>query len=57
MTSVEGIRSPIVLPPMAFASGGLLASQVNQAGGFGFFSPSTVLPLLDDLFLLILTRT
>ncbi|VDB84835.1 unnamed protein product [Peniophora sp. CBMAI 1063] len=40
LTRLLGIRSPIVLPPMAFASGGLLASQVNQAGGFGFFSPT-----------------
>ena len=30
---------------MAFASGGLLASQVTQAGGFGFFSPSKLWPL------------
>ncbi|KZV68994.1 inosine monophosphate dehydrogenase [Peniophora sp. CONT] len=40
LTRLLGIRTPIILPAMAFASGGLLASQVTQAGGFGFFSPT-----------------
>ena len=34
-----GIRTPIVLAPMAGASGGALASEVSLAGGFGFLAP------------------
>ena len=35
-----GIRTPIVLAPMAGASGGALAGEVCLAGGFGFLAPS-----------------
>lgn len=38
--TVLGIRTPIVVAPKAFAGGGLLASQVSLAGGFGFMAPS-----------------
>ncbi|KAK7030596.1 CBM1 domain-containing protein [Favolaschia claudopus] len=38
LTKLLGIRTPIVLPPMAGASGGNLAGQVSSAGGFGFLS-------------------
>jgi hypothetical protein len=37
---LSGIQTPIVLAPMAGASGGALASEVSLAGGFGFLSPS-----------------
>ncbi|ETW78949.1 hypothetical protein HETIRDRAFT_420140 [Heterobasidion irregulare TC 32-1] len=36
ITRLLGIRTPVVLAPMAFASGGALASEVALAGGFGF---------------------
>ena len=39
-TPLSGIQTPIVLAPMAGASGGALASEVSLAGGFGFLSPS-----------------
>ncbi|KAJ7796105.1 2-nitropropane dioxygenase [Mycena leptocephala] len=38
LTRLLGIRTPIVLPPMAGAAGGELAGQVSSAGGFGFLS-------------------
>lgn len=41
LTFKPGIRTPIVLAPMAFTGGGLLADQVSQAGGFGFMAPRT----------------
>jgi len=37
---LSGIQTPIVLAPMAGASGGALASEVSLAGGFGFFAPT-----------------
>jgi NAD(P)H-dependent flavin oxidoreductase YrpB (nitropropane dioxygenase family) len=37
---LSGIQTPIVLAPMAGASGGALASEVSLAGGFGFLAPS-----------------
>ncbi|KAI0047262.1 2-nitropropane dioxygenase [Auriscalpium vulgare] len=40
LTRLLGIRTPVILPPMAFAAGALLASQVHMAGGFGFLSPT-----------------
>ncbi|KAH9004654.1 2-nitropropane dioxygenase [Lactarius hatsudake] len=39
LTSLLGIRTPIVLAPMAGASGGALAGEVSLAGGFGFLAP------------------
>ena len=36
LTKLLEIQHPILLAPMAFASGGGLASAVTQAGGFGF---------------------
>ena len=36
---LSGIQTPIVLAPMAGASGGALASEVSLAGGFGFLAP------------------
>jgi hypothetical protein len=36
----SGIQTPIVLAPMAGASGGALASEVSLAGGFAFLAPS-----------------
>lgn len=39
LTRLLGIRTPIVLAPMAGASGGALASEVSLAGGFGFLAP------------------
>ncbi|KAH9072170.1 2-nitropropane dioxygenase [Lactarius deliciosus] len=36
---ITGIRTPIVLAPMAGASGGALAGEVFLAGGFGFLAP------------------
>ncbi|KAJ6581283.1 2-nitropropane dioxygenase [Mycena capillaripes] len=38
LTRLVGIRTPVVLPPMAGAAGGELAAQVSLAGGFGFLS-------------------
>ncbi|KAF7356789.1 CBM1 domain-containing protein [Mycena venus] len=38
LTRLLGIRTPLVLPPMAGAAGGELAGQVSSAGGFGFLS-------------------
>ncbi|KAJ7460544.1 2-nitropropane dioxygenase [Mycena latifolia] len=38
LTRLLGIRTPVVLPPMAGAAGGELAGQVSSAGGFGFLS-------------------
>ncbi|KAJ7604050.1 2-nitropropane dioxygenase [Mycena polygramma] len=38
LTRLLGIRTPVVLPPMAGAAGGELAGQVSLAGGFGFIS-------------------
>ncbi|KAJ7763693.1 2-nitropropane dioxygenase [Mycena olivaceomarginata] len=38
LTRLLGIRTPVVLPPMAGAAGGKLAGQVSSAGGFGFLS-------------------
>ena len=35
LTRTQNIRHPIVLAPMAFASGGTLAAAVNRAGGLG----------------------
>jgi NAD(P)H-dependent flavin oxidoreductase YrpB (nitropropane dioxygenase family) len=43
--TASGIRTPIVLAPMAGASGGALASELSLAGGFGFLSPSEAYPL------------
>ncbi|KAF7370785.1 CBM1 domain-containing protein [Mycena sanguinolenta] len=40
LTQLLGIRTPVVLPPMAGAAGGKLAGQVTSAGGFGFLSAS-----------------
>lgn len=37
---LSGIQTPIVLAPMAGASGGALASEVSLAGGFGFLAPT-----------------
>ena len=30
------VKAPLILPPMAFASGPDLAAAVSKAGGFGF---------------------
>ncbi|KAJ7746954.1 2-nitropropane dioxygenase [Mycena maculata] len=38
LTRLLGIKTPLVLPPMAGAAGGELAGQVSSAGGFGFLS-------------------
>ncbi|KAJ7453919.1 2-nitropropane dioxygenase [Mycena galericulata] len=38
LTRLLGIRTPVVLPPMAGAAGGELAGQVSSSGGFGFLS-------------------
>ncbi|KAJ7126606.1 hypothetical protein C8R43DRAFT_1240501 [Mycena crocata] len=38
LTRLLGIKSPVILPPMAGAAGGELAGQVSVAGGFGFLS-------------------
>ncbi len=35
LTTLLGIQHPIVLAPMAFASGGVLAGAVSKAGGLG----------------------
>ncbi|RXW23962.1 hypothetical protein EST38_g1884 [Candolleomyces aberdarensis] len=35
-TQLLDLKTPVVLPPMAFASGGVLAAEVSLAGGFGF---------------------
>ncbi|KAI9464575.1 inosine monophosphate dehydrogenase [Lactarius psammicola] len=48
LTRLLGIRTPIVLAPMAGASGGALASEVSLAGGFGFFAPSPVYAGLEN---------
>ncbi|KAI0321015.1 2-nitropropane dioxygenase [Amylostereum chailletii] len=51
LTRLLRIRTPVVLAPMGGASGGLLASQVSLAGGFGFFSPDyTSLSSLSSQF-------
>ncbi|KAJ2931825.1 hypothetical protein H1R20_g5264, partial [Candolleomyces eurysporus] len=36
LTQLLGLKTPVVQPPMAFASGGVLAAEVSMAGGFGF---------------------
>ncbi|KAI5121511.1 hypothetical protein M0805_006548 [Coniferiporia weirii] len=38
ITRLLNIRTPIIAPPMAGASGGALAAQVSLAGGFGFMA-------------------
>lgn len=38
LTRLLGIRTPIVLPPLAGAGGGALAAAVTKAGGFGFIA-------------------
>ncbi|GAW10001.1 2-nitropropane dioxygenase [Lentinula edodes] len=38
ITTLLGIQTPLVAPPMAGASGGALAAQVTNGGGFGFIS-------------------
>ncbi|KAI0060925.1 inosine monophosphate dehydrogenase [Artomyces pyxidatus] len=40
LTRLLGIRTPLVLAPMAGASGGQLAAAVHLAGGFGFTAPT-----------------
>ncbi|KAJ7131672.1 2-nitropropane dioxygenase [Mycena crocata] len=42
LTRLLSIKTPVVLPPMAGASGGELAGQVSAAGGFGFLSADYV---------------
>ncbi|KAF8581968.1 2-nitropropane dioxygenase [Ramaria rubella] len=39
LTTLLDIHSPVVVPPMTFASGGKLAGEVTKAGGFGFAAP------------------
>ncbi|KAF5367181.1 hypothetical protein D9758_004020 [Tetrapyrgos nigripes] len=36
LTRLLGIRTPLVVPPMAGVSGGALAAQVSSVGAFGF---------------------
>jgi hypothetical protein len=43
-----GIRTPIVLAPMAGASGGALAGEVSLAGGFGFLAPGEGVALTNS---------
>ncbi|KAJ3767960.1 2-nitropropane dioxygenase [Lentinula raphanica] len=38
LTSLLGIKTPLIVPPMAGVSGGELAAQVTNGGGFGFIS-------------------
>ncbi|KAJ3786520.1 2-nitropropane dioxygenase [Lentinula aff. detonsa] len=38
ITRLLGIRTPLIVPPMAGASGGALAAQVTNGGGFGLIS-------------------
>ncbi|KAA1468752.1 2-nitropropane dioxygenase [Dentipellis sp. KUC8613] len=40
ITRLLSVRTPVVLAPMAGASGGALASQVTLGGGFGFLAPT-----------------
>ncbi|PWN18403.1 2-nitropropane dioxygenase [Microstroma glucosiphilum] len=52
---LPALRHPIILAPMANASGGLLASRVSHAGGFGFigagyYTPSKLHEELQHVF-------
>ncbi|KAE9400348.1 2-nitropropane dioxygenase [Gymnopus androsaceus JB14] len=38
LTQLLGIRTPLVVPPMAGVSGGALAAQATNGGAFGFIS-------------------
>lgn len=38
----QGIKTPIIAAPMAYAGGGTLAAQVSLAGGFGFMGCGTL---------------
>ncbi|KAF5388693.1 hypothetical protein D9757_004847 [Collybiopsis confluens] len=38
LTTLLNIRTPLIVPPMAGVSGGSLAAQVSNGGGFGFMS-------------------
>ena len=45
---IADIRTPIVLAPMAGASGGALAGEVSLAGGFGFLAPGEGVAITDS---------
>ncbi|KIK60313.1 hypothetical protein GYMLUDRAFT_43610 [Collybiopsis luxurians FD-317 M1] len=38
LTKLLGIRTPLIVPPMAGVSGGALAAQVTNGGGLGFLA-------------------
>ncbi|KAJ3533417.1 hypothetical protein NMY22_g7343 [Coprinellus aureogranulatus] len=51
LTKLLGIATPLVVPAMAFGSGGKLAAEVSKAGGFGFVGTAFETPaeLRDQL--------
>ncbi|KAJ7576793.1 2-nitropropane dioxygenase [Mycena floridula] len=48
VTQRLGIRTPVIAPPMAGASGGALAAEVSLAGGFGLLSGHGTLDALKS---------
>ena len=41
ISSYTGIKTPIIVAPMAGPSGGALAAQITIGGGFGFMAAGT----------------